>query len=174
MTPIAFSPTMSAEALQQHRIALAFNNPPSRAAQFAPIISQMIDRMGITEVLDYGCGNGALAAHLKADHAFTLQRYDPAHEDYAGAPLPMQMVVAIDVLQHVEPQFIGPVLEELKMLTNVALFAVIGPTTDRTPEAWFGEFSRYFGINTFQRMEENDCYIIAYSTKPVIEAPVEH
>ena len=170
MLPI--NATISAEALQRHRVALAFNNPPSRASMFADLISQIIDKLQISEVLDYGCGNGDLVASLRPDRDVTIQRYDPAHENYSGRPLPMQMVVAIDVLQYVEPEYLDAVLVELRELTNVVLFVVIG-AQERGPtcQQWCEKLWQHFELHTLQRLDVDDCYMILYSTKPVIEEP---
>ena len=92
---------ISETALKEHKIAHAFGSQPSRAPQFAGLVNQIIEKLGVSEVLDYGSGRGQLAAHIKAGHELKIQLYDPAIEEYAGTAIPMQMVVCIDVLEHV-------------------------------------------------------------------------
>lgn len=159
--------------LKQHRIALALGSVPSRAPQFAPLITEIIDRLKLTELLDYGCGNGDLVAHLKPGHALTIQRYDPALDEYAGEPVPMQMVVAVDVLNVLDLGDVDAVLYELEKMTGSVLFAAIGPG-HLGPVQWVDILEKHFDVHTFQRLGENDCFVIAYAKKPDSPIIVEH
>jgi len=158
---------ISETALKEHKIAHAFGSKPSRAPKFAPLISQMIERLGVTEVLDYGCGKGELAAYLKAGHAFKLQLYDPAIEEYAGEAIPMQMVVCIDVLEHVETEHRKAVLDDLERVTGGAIFIV-----SKAPfEEWLDDLMDRFDLQTLQVIDEG-FYCIAYAqSRPLIEVP---
>ena len=127
---------ISEAAKREHRIAHAFGTKPSRASQFAPIVSQLVDKLGVTELLDYGCGKGELAAHLKASHEVKIQLYDPCVEEYSGDAIPMQMVACIDVLNVVEQEYLDAVLNDLERVTGVVFFAVIGES-EYHAERWF-------------------------------------
>ena len=54
-----------------------------------------------------------------------IQCYDPGVPEYADLPKPSQMVVCIDVLEHIEPELLDNVLDHLEELTEEVLFATI-------------------------------------------------
>jgi hypothetical protein len=86
----------------------------------------MVDVMEIDHLLDYGCGhNLSLKKTLKPERPIKYQCYDPAVPDYAGNPTPAQMVVCIDVLEHIEPDCLEEVLDHLEELTEQVLFATV-------------------------------------------------
>lgn len=96
------------------------------AEQYGPLVSSLIDAWGIDTVLDYGCGhNLSLQKTLAPERAIQYQAYDPAVPDYAGTPIPSQMVVCIDVLEHIEPECLEDVLDHLEELTEVVLVATV-------------------------------------------------
>lgn len=69
-------------------------------------------------ILDYGCGKGVLREHL-----YGVTNYDPA--TFPDRPAPHDLVVCIDVLEHIEFDNLPAVLEDLRKLTKNALFVVI-------------------------------------------------
>lgn len=81
---------------------------------FAPIVSDLINKLGVTELLDYGAGKGNLAKHLSVDHEVEVKHYDPARPEWAKRPDSAQMVACIDVLEHIEPEYLDSVLDELQ------------------------------------------------------------
>ena len=61
------------------------------AQHYGPMVSQMIDRMEITHLLDYGCGRKmGLTKTMKTKHKLTYQGYDPGAglEELASPPEP--------------------------------------------------------------------------------------
>ena len=93
---------------------------------YGPMISTLIDKHGFKTLLDYGCGhNLSLTKTLKPEGEFQYQGYDPGVEKYADAPTPAELVVCIDVLEHIEPECIEDVLDHLEDLTQVMLFATV-------------------------------------------------
>jgi len=80
---------------------------------FAPIVSDLINKLGVTELLDYGAGKGNLAKHLSVDHEVEVKHYDPARPEWAKRPDSAQMVACIDVLEHIEPEYLDEVLDVL-------------------------------------------------------------
>ena len=90
---------------------------------YAPIVSAIIEKMGVTHILDYGCGEQCtLARHLKIRQKITYQAYDPGVPRFARAPLPAQMVACIDVLEHIEPDKLDNVLDDITRLTEGVVF----------------------------------------------------
>lgn len=97
----------------------------------------MIDLMEVDELLDYGCGHRlSLRETLKPTRAIRYQAYDPAVPEYSGEPEPSEMVVCIDVLEHIEPELLDNVLDHLESLTKRVLFATIatGPAGKNLPD----------------------------------------
>lgn len=154
---------------------------------YAPMVSDIVNRLQVTELLDYGSGRGNLAAHLTADHKVTLQFYDPAIPDYSAAPVPMQMVACIDVLEHIEPECLEDVLDDLKRVTGtVGFFTVsIRPAEKvlsdgrnahlilETPEWWWNKLVDRFEIQLFQRLGDEGCFFLVYAKRnpSMIEIP---
>lgn len=75
-------------------------------------------------VLDYGCGKGTLRETL--DRAgIDARGYDPAVETFAAPPRKADLVVSVDVLEHIEPDCLDDVLDHLGALTLKTLFVAI-------------------------------------------------
>lgn len=72
-------------------------------------------------ILDYGCGKGVLREHI-----YNVTNYDPA--TFPERPEPHDLVVCLDVLEHVEFAQLPAVLDDLRKLTKNALFVVIATT----------------------------------------------
>jgi hypothetical protein len=95
----------------------------------APLVAKAINAFNVGEVLDYGAGKLALlktiSTKLLVDHKFRYIPYEPADLRYSDKPEPAQMVVCLDVLEHIEPELIDNVLDDLKRLVlEVGLFTI--------------------------------------------------
>jgi len=93
---------------------------------FAPLVAQLLKLGGYSSVSDYGAGKCNLKSALglyrsgRADYF----PYDPAFPEY-GLPRAADLLVCIDVLEHVEPDAIGNVLDEVAPLAwRMALLTV--------------------------------------------------
>lgn len=73
-------------------------------------------------ILDYGCGKGALGAALPH---LMIDGYDPAVPGRDEPPAPVDLVISLDVLEHVEPEFVDAVLDDLKRCAVKGVFLVI-------------------------------------------------
>lgn len=89
--------------------------------KYASQIHALAMSMQTQDILDYGCGKSTLAANLP----FKIKQYDPAIKKYSTLPEPADMVVCTDVLEHVEPELLGDVLEHLKSLVKKKGFFII-------------------------------------------------
>lgn len=69
------------------------------------------------DVLDYGCGKGRLGQALQK-HQVPVRNYDPGVPAWSADPAPADLVVCIDVLEHIEPACIEDVLADLRQLTR--------------------------------------------------------
>jgi hypothetical protein len=92
---------------------------------FAKFVKMVIDHFGLKSVSDYGAGKRHLRttlAELGANVAYTA--YDPAFPEY-GEPKPADLVCCIDVLEHIEPECLDTVLDDLQRITtNVGFYTV--------------------------------------------------
>lgn len=154
------------------------------SVKYAHLVTEIINKLEVTHLLDYGCGRQMnLIKHIKPAHKLTYQGYDPAIPDLAGAPIPAQMVACIDVLEHIEPEFLDNVLDHLASLTEVILFATVhtGPAgkvlsdgrnahlIQQPMEWWLPQFMSRWDLQTSQVMNANGFYVICYA-KPRLEA----
>lgn len=152
--------------------------------QYAPLVTQIIDRLDITHVLDYGCGKSMnLIKHIKPNHKLTYQAYDAGVPDLAEAPVPAQMVCCIDVLEHIEPECLDEVLDHLASLTEAVAFITIhtGPAVKTLPDGrnahliqepmswWLPKLWDRFDIHSVQVTGEHGFYVIAYARPALIE-----
>jgi SAM-dependent methyltransferase len=72
-------------------------------------------------ILDYGCGRRTLEQAL----GFPIQNYDPCIKGFEDPPEPADMVACTDVLEHIEPECLDAVLDDLKRVTRKDGFFVI-------------------------------------------------
>jgi 2-polyprenyl-3-methyl-5-hydroxy-6-metoxy-1,4-benzoquinol methylase len=82
---------------------------------------------GAKTILDYGCGKGGLVGRLRHILPFyeRIVGYDPAIEEVAEMPVPVDVVVSTDVLEHIEPDLIDNVLDHIAELAVKGAFFVI-------------------------------------------------
>ena len=152
-------------------------------AHFAPLVNEIIEKFGVTHLLDYGCGSQlSLAKNLKSLHKLTYQCYDPAVEKFSATPVAAQMVACIDVLEHIEPEFLDAVLDDLKRLTEGVLFATIatGPAGKTLSDGrnahliqepiswWMPKLFERFDVQTMTRTEHG--FIVVAFANAHIEA----
>lgn len=107
------------------------------AEAYGETVAEMIDLMELDSVLDYGAGrNLSLQKNLKPNRAFKYQAYDPGVPEYAGDPEPAELVVSIDVMEHIEPDLIDDVMDHLEQLTQKVLFCTVhtGPAGKTLPD----------------------------------------
>lgn len=159
-------------------------NYGTASVAYAPLVSQIINRLQVTELLDYGAGKGRLMNSLRVEHPLKIQCYDPGVPDWSDAPIPMQMCTCIDVLEHIEPEHLGSVLDDLKRVTEVVGFFSVhtGPAKktlsdgrnahliQRPPEWWLPKFMDRFELQTFQIVPEG-FYVICFAKPKILEAP---
>ncbi len=87
------------------------------ALQFARPVAELLEISGASSLLDYGCGSKrSLLQALSLPPGVRYEGYDPAIPDYAADPSPAELVVCIDVLEHIEYEYLGNVLDHLGRL----------------------------------------------------------
>lgn len=90
--------------------------------KWANMVSDIAGQQGIKDVLDYGCGKGTLAKTLPL---LNVAGYDPAVEGFDGPPVESELVVCTDVLEHVEPELLDNVLDDIKRLATRFVILVV-------------------------------------------------
>jgi hypothetical protein len=149
--------------------------------QFAPIVAELIELAGAGELLDYGAGKGRLGLSLRefVKRPLTVHHYDPAVPHWAARPRPCAFVACIDVLEHVEPDFIDNVLEDLKRVTiGVGFFTVHtepafkqlpdgrnAHLTQRPAQWWVPQIMERFELVSYNRVDSG--FWVAVQAKPV-------
>lgn len=99
----------------------------SGAVHFVQTAKQLIDYVEPDNVLDYGCGKGALRDALIGMYdKIVVIGYDPAIAEFANVPAePFDLVICTDVLEHIEPEMLDNVLAHIVSLTNEFAYMVI-------------------------------------------------
>jgi hypothetical protein len=97
---------------------------------FTPIVADIVRQTKARSISDYGAGKQNLLKGLTAAGVtgFDYRPYDPAFPEY-GEPQKADLVCCIDVLEHIEPELIDNVLDELASITtNLGFFSIhMGP-----------------------------------------------
>jgi hypothetical protein len=97
------------------------------SVDYAALVGQVMEATGISEILDYGAGKGRLGKTLREiyENPLVIHHYDPAIPEWSRAPAPCRMVACIDVLEHIEPERLDDVLDDLRRVTaGVGVFTV--------------------------------------------------
>lgn len=95
------------------------------SVSFAPMVSKLINDLKVEKILDYGAGKGRLAESIRPDHKILIELYDPAIPEWSDDPDPCDFVTCIDVLEHIEPDCLDNVLDDLKRVTSCYGFFTI-------------------------------------------------
>ena len=133
--------------------------------QFAPLVSKIIKNLNVESLSDYGAGKKNLLKGLTelGINLKVYQPYDPVFPDY-GEPKEADLVCCIDVLEHIEPELIDNVLQDLaNITTKFGFFSVhMGPAGKvladgrnahliQKPSSWWLEkFIKHFEVLELQ------------------------
>ena len=92
---------------------------------FAPIVAQLIRDNRWESIHDYGAGKQRLRETLEqlgVEVAYSA--YDPVFPEY-GSPQSADLVCCIDVLEHIEPEHLDAVLDDLqRIITGVGFLTI--------------------------------------------------
>lgn len=113
-------------------------------------------------VLDYGAGKGYLAKALP----FPIAEYDPAIPGKQETPRPADLVVCTDVLEHIEPECLRFVLEDLqRCVKQIGYFTIhTGPAVKTLPDGrnthliqknkdwWQYKLAKHFQIGRIEKV----------------------
>lgn len=127
-------------------------------------------------VLDYGCGKGYLAKKLP----FPIWEYDPAIPEKSVSPRRADLVVCTDVLEHVEPELLFQVLDDLARCTKkVGYFTInTAPARKTLPDGrnthliqkdetwWRSKLKKFFAVGSIQAVGPELHVIVGPKIKP--------
>lgn len=140
------------------------------SVQYAALVVEVLGMTGATELLDYGAGKGrlgdALSEQLK--RPLIIHHYDPAIPQWSAPPAPCGFVACIDVLEHIEPDLLDNVLDDLKrVILKFGVFTVhTGPAAKVLPDGrnahliqqppgwWLLRIMERFELVTYNRMPQ--------------------
>ena len=135
---------------------------------YAPTVAKLMNANRFAELLDYGAGRGnlmkAISAERMVSYPFDYRPYEPANPEWSAEPWPSDFVACIDVLEHVEPDCLDAVLDDLHRVTiGVGFFTVAcGPARkvlpdgrnahliQQPPDWWLPKLMKRFDMRLFQ------------------------
>lgn len=92
-------------------------------------INDIYNKCECKSILDYGCGKGLLAKNTP----FPIWEYDPAVPGKDNPPRTADFVVCIDVLEHVEPEYLDATLRDIaRCLKKVGYFVIATAKASKT------------------------------------------
>ena len=149
---------------------------------YAPIVAQVMKAVGATEYLDYGAGKGRLGQTLRqhTQQQLTIHHYDPAIPEWCAPPQPCRFVACIDVLEHIEPDRLDAVLDDLKRVTRRLGFFTVHTGSARKsladgrnahliqqpPDWWLPRLMSRFELFNFARLDAGFHVIVGPKQAP--------
>jgi len=143
----------------------ARGNYGTASLKFGGLVSQLVDTLEVNTLLDYGCGSlRNLLKGLNPERSVEYVGYDPAVPAFADK-WPCELVVCIDVLEHIEPELLDNVLDDLLMLAQRWVFLTVhtGPAVktlsdgrnahliQKPADWWLPKFMQRWELQTFNR-----------------------
>lgn len=95
------------------------------AGGVAVLAGTLVKAHGEVTMLDYGCGKRSLEEHLPPITGLIMYNYDPCIEGVDDTPEPADIVVCTDVLEHIEPECLENVLDDLKRVTKKVCYLAV-------------------------------------------------
>lgn len=87
------------------------------AGKMIKTLEEFLLKNNATEVLDYGAGSSSFKNALTLNNV-AVYEYDPGVPEIDKIPEPRDYTICIDVLEHIEPELIDSVLEDLARVTK--------------------------------------------------------
>ena len=110
----------------------------SASVSMAQTIISVLNEIRPPSLLDYGAGKGRLGQELNQHypHPIELRNYDPAIPEWSAVPVPCDFVCCVDVLEHIEPELLENVLDDLERVIRRHAFVSIytGPAIRVLPD----------------------------------------
>jgi hypothetical protein len=139
--------------------------------KWAKVVASMCETINSRDVLDYGCGQRTLEKAL----GFAIRNYDPCIKGLEATPAPADLVVCTDVLEHIEPECLEEVLDDLRRVTRRFGFFVIAnrPALKNLPDGrnahliqegeewWLPKIAARWQIQKIDRVEGEFLLVVA-------------
>ncbi|MDP3176048.1 MAG: hypothetical protein Q8M88_16590 [Phenylobacterium sp.] len=167
---------ISADYLKQQQTLHERSDYGTASLAFAPFVKSLLDITRFSSLADYGAGKQNLRRRLKqlGRDAFTYLPYDPAFPDY-GPPRTAELACCIDVLEHIEPEHLDAVLDDLARITGRLGFFTVhtGPAVKLLSDGrnahliqqpaswWLPKFCQRFEIVHLQLIPKGFCVLVA-------------
>lgn len=88
-------------------------------------VLDVVKKVRPLSIVDYGCGRSDLASHFWHDGARRIAKYDPAIPLYKTFPAEnFDLALCCDVLEHIPANSVQRVLDEVKRLSDTAVFTI--------------------------------------------------
>lgn len=130
------------------------------------IVLNLCEKFKTKNVLDYGCGKGRLARAMP----WQIAEYDPAIPGKEQTPKPADIVICTDVLEHIEPDKLDFVLDDLHRCTLMVGYFTIhtGPAMktladgrnahliQQNDEWWAKKLAPYFLLNQIIKLVDKE------------------
>jgi hypothetical protein len=143
----------------------------------APTVLKLAESLKTHSILDYGSGKGYLAKAIP----FPIWEYDPAVPEKSESPRPADLVVCTDVLEHIEPEKLHFVLDDLRRCTKQIGYFVIhtGPSSktladgrnshliQQNKDWWTMKLKKFFVLAKKSVMESGPLLYCIVSPKPI-------
>jgi hypothetical protein len=162
--------TISDEYLEQQKALHQRDDYGVASLNVAPMIAQLIRAKNIRSVSDYGAGKQNLKHGLAQQGISEIKYYpyDPVFPEY-GDPRSADLVCCIDVMEHIEPEYVEAVIDELHEITkNMGFLSIAtGPANKTLPDGrnahliqkpacwWLPLISKKFEVLNLWRSQSN-------------------
>ena len=149
-----------------HKLSASYGTSGQR---YAKPVMELYRKHGLTSILDYGCGKGTLKKELKMD----INEYDPCVKG-KEAKIASDLLVCTDVLEHVEPECIDAVLDDIaKHAIKYAYLAIAFTPAKKTlsdgrnahlivqnEDWWLPKLRERFEVESYKRLDKDIVYIV--------------
>jgi hypothetical protein len=139
---------------------------------YIPLLTNIYLEYGCKSILDYGSGKGKISKILPN---LPIKNYDPAIKEFSKMPRPADLVICLDVMEHIEPEYLDNVFKHLKVLIRkVGLISVSTRLARKIlpdgrnahliveePEWWLPKFLEHFKLQEYVRSDDG-FYVVVY------------
>lgn len=144
--------------------------------KWADTIRELLHDEPYTDILDYGSGSGSIAEAL---HEYEVTEYDPGIVGKEDGNEPRNFVVCLDVLEHIEPELLDSVLNDLQRCVIDKGFFIIACRKAKkiladgrnahliveTPRWWSKRIKKHFEVLEEEFLGNADIYKVLVRTK---------
>ena len=103
-------------------------NTTGLTARLPLAVKRLSQSMDLSSVLDYGTGKGLLVDHFRSElsSSIVIDGYDPSVDKWSKKPdCQYDIVTCIDVLEHIDLQYLDSVLADLNHFTKYICYVTI-------------------------------------------------